>query len=89
MTTPDPDAELRRKIKTVLTAAYAHHGTLTAAEAVILRLVLDAERGVAVVQPPEQVRQWVQLGLLGEVIRPSQGETHVPTKGKPICCPSL
>ena len=62
--TDDPPAELRRKIKLILTAAYAHHGKLTAAEAVILHLVLDAERGAAT--PPEQVRQWVQLGLLGE-----------------------
>ena len=42
----DPHAELLRKIKTVLTAAYAHHGRLTAAEAVVLKLALDAERGV-------------------------------------------
>ena len=60
----DPHAELRRKIKLILQATYAHRGKLTAAEAVILRLVLDAERGAAT--PPEQVREWVQLGLLGE-----------------------
>ena len=41
---PDQNSELLRKIKLVLHAAYAHHGTLTA-EAMILRLVLDAERG--------------------------------------------
>ena len=64
MTDADPNAELRRKIKLILIAAYAHHGKLTAAEAVILHLVLDAERGEAT--PPDQVQQWVQLGLLGE-----------------------